>query len=116
MIKKLADENLKVNLALSFLSEKEDSKTSHNIFTFLVTKKRPTNKKVNKSVTFEYIIWKGINDNLEEVRALVNFCRKFPSKVNLIEYNPIGDDTFEQASNLQLQKKKKLILQFEQIH
>ena len=40
----------------------------------------------------------GTNDNLEEVRALVNFCRKFPSKVNLIEYNPIGDDTFMQAT------------------
>ena len=51
-----------------------------------------------RMVTIEFIVWKGINDNLEEVRALVNFCRKFPSKVNLIEYNPIGDDTFEQAS------------------
>ena len=49
-------------------------------------------------VTIEFIVWKGINDNLDEVRALINFCRKFQSKVNLIEYNPIGDDTYEQAS------------------
>jgi 23S rRNA (adenine2503-C2)-methyltransferase len=29
--------------------------------------------------------------------ALVKFCKYVPCKVNLIEYNPIGDPNFQQA-------------------
>jgi 23S rRNA (adenine2503-C2)-methyltransferase len=49
-------------------------------------------------VTFEYVVWAGINDQQEDVDALVAYCKKVPSKVNLIEYNAIGDDDFVQAS------------------
>ena len=34
---------------------------------------------------------------MEHIRALVNFCCQVPSKVNLIEYNAIGEDDFKQA-------------------
>ena len=34
-----------------------------------------------------------------DVNALVDFCRFAPSKVNLIEYNPIDDGEFRQAGN-----------------
>ena len=54
-------------------------------------------EKTGKRVTYEYVVWKGINDNIEHIRALVNFCKQVPSKVNLIEYNAIGDDKFKQA-------------------
>jgi len=45
------------------------------------------------------IIWKGINDKEEDIKALVQFCKYAPSKVNLIEYNPIDDGQFQQAGN-----------------
>jgi 23S rRNA (adenine2503-C2)-methyltransferase len=38
-----------------------------------------------------------VNDGEEDVRALVRFARKFPSKVNLIEYNSVGEDHLKQA-------------------
>jgi 23S rRNA (adenine2503-C2)-methyltransferase len=44
------------------------------------------------------VVWKGINDNKESVDALVKFCKYVPCKVNLIEYNPIDDGEFQQAS------------------
>ena len=43
------------------------------------------------------MVWKNINDTADEVKALVRFCKHTPSKVNLIEYNPVGNDAFEQA-------------------
>ena len=53
--------------------------------------------KTSKPVTYEYIVWKGINDRDEDIKALINFCKMTPSKVNLIEYNPIGDEEFLKA-------------------
>ena len=44
------------------------------------------------------MVWKGINDNKASIDALVKFCKYVPCKVNLIEYNPIDDGEFQQAS------------------
>jgi 23S rRNA (adenine2503-C2)-methyltransferase len=44
------------------------------------------------------MLWKDINDNKESIDALVKFCKYVPCKVNLIEYNPIDDGEFQQAS------------------
>jgi len=51
-----------------------------------------------RMITFEYVIWKDINDSQKDVNALVAYCKKIPSKVNLIEYNAIDDGEFQQAS------------------
>ena len=50
-------------------------------------------------MSYEYVVWDGINDKEEDIEALVKFCKYVPSKVNLIEYNPIDDGLFQQASN-----------------
>ena len=55
-------------------------------------------QKTKSKITYEYVVWKGINDNKESVDALVKFCKHVPCKVNLIEYNPIDDGEFQQAS------------------
>jgi 23S rRNA (adenine2503-C2)-methyltransferase len=44
-----------------------------------------------KKISYEYVVWKDINDNKESIDALVKFCKYVPCKVNLIEYNPIDD-------------------------
>ena len=59
---------------------------------------RNTGMKTGKIVTFEYVVWKGINDDMAHIRALVDYCKKVPSKVNLIEYNAIGEEDFQQAA------------------
>ena len=105
MIKKLADENLKVNLALSLHSAVE--KTRNQIMPFSTKFSLEDIKesllywysKTKRRITFEYIVWKGINDTVEDVNALVSYCKSIPSKVNLIEYNTIGDKNFISASD-----------------
>ena len=49
-------------------------------------------------ISYEYVVWKDINDNKASIDALVKFCKYVPCKVNLIEYNPIDDGEFQQAS------------------
>ena len=45
------------------------------------------------------MVWKGLNDTQEHALALLRFCKLVPCKVNLIEYNPIDEGAFQQASD-----------------
>ena len=106
MIHKMADDNVKFNLAISLHSAIES--TRNEIMPF--SKSFPLNQliksleywyeKTKRKVTFEYLIWKGINDNFEHIHALVKICKRVPSKVNLIEYNSIDDPRFSKADEL----------------
>jgi len=105
MIIKMADDNVKFNLAVSLHSAIE--KTRNEIMPF--TKKFPLNdlkqaikhwySKTKKIVTYEYIVWNNINDDDKHINALVDFCKFSPSKVNLIEYNSTENSLFNSASD-----------------
>ena len=56
-------------------------------------------EKTKRKVTYEYVVWNGINDRKEDIDALIKFCGYIPCKVNLIEYNPIDDGEFQQANS-----------------
>ena len=105
MIKKLADDQVKFNLALSLHSAIDEIRTSimpfNEQFPIHDIKEALTHwyQITKKPVTYEYIVWKDINDDHQSVRALVDFCKLIPCKVNLIEYNPIDEDRFEQADD-----------------
>ena len=106
MIHKMADDNVKFNLAISLHSAIES--TRNEIMPFsksfplsqLIKSLEYWYKKTKRKVTFEYLIWKGINDNFEHINALVKICKRIPSKVNLIEYNSIDDPRFSKADEL----------------
>ena len=103
MIRKLADDEVKFKLAVSLHSAIDEVRTSIMPFNehFPLSDLREALEywysKTKSRITYEYVVWRGINDRIEDVKALVKFCRFAPSKVNLIEYNPIGDDHFQQA-------------------
>lgn len=105
MIRKMADEEVRFNLAVSLHSAIDEIRTSIMPFnaTFTLTDLRAAleywYEKTKSRITYEYVVWEGINDKQKDVDALVNFCKFAPSKVNLIEYNPIDDGEFRQASN-----------------
>jgi len=115
MIKKLADEDLKVNLALSLHSAVEE--TRNKIMPFSTKFSLEDIKesllywysKTKRRITFEYIVWNGINDSVDDINALVNYCKSIPSKVNLIEYNSIGDENFTSASQSMIDLYKDLL-------
>ena len=55
-------------------------------------------EKTQSRPTLEYIIFKDFNDELLDAQELVDFCQNFPCKVNIIEYNPIDQGKYQQAS------------------
>lgn len=104
MIKKLADDEVKFKLAVSLHSAIDEIRSRIMPFSanFPLSELRESLEywyyKTKSKITYEYVVWKGINDNKASVDALVKFCKYVPCKVNLIEYNPIDDGEFQQAS------------------
>ena len=105
MIKKMADDEVKFNLAVSLHSAIDSVRTSIMPFNETFPLKDLGDslvywfEKTQRIVTYEYIVWNGINDKKEDIKALINFCKLIPCKVNLIEYNPIDDGEFQQANS-----------------
>ncbi|HEX8574768.1 MAG TPA: 23S rRNA (adenine(2503)-C(2))-methyltransferase RlmN [Flavobacterium sp.] len=104
MIKKLADDEVKFKLAVSLHSAIDEIRSHIMPFSanFPLADLREAleywYQKTKSKITYEYVVWKDINDNKASIDALVKFCKYVPCKVNLIEYNPIDDGAFQQAS------------------
>jgi 23S rRNA (adenine2503-C2)-methyltransferase len=105
MIKKMADDGVKFNLAVSLHSAIDEVRTSIMPFNenFPLEDLRESleywYEKTQRQISYEYVVWKGINDTQKDIDAFVKFCKYVPCKVNIIEYNPIDDGDFQQASN-----------------
>tara|TARA_B100001094_G_scaffold107070_1_gene103090 strand:+ start:12117 stop:13154 length:1038 start_codon:yes stop_codon:yes gene_type:complete len=105
LIIKMADDNVKFNLAISLHSAIEEIR--NKIMPF--SKKFPLNelldavkywnKKTRKIVTYEYIVWKDINDDKKDINALVEYCKSSPCKVNLIQYNKTDNPFYVAADD-----------------
>jgi len=98
MIRKLGDDQVKFNLALS-LHAATDAKRSKimpindtNPLKEVGEALQYFYKKTGTLVTYEYIVFKDFNDSTEDAYHLAEFCKVVPSKVNLIEYNPIEEN------------------------
>ncbi len=104
MIKKLGDDEVKFNLALS-LHAANDKKRSQimeindtNNLDALREALQYFHAKTGTRVTFEYIIFKDFNDSIEDAAELAQFAKCVPCKINIIEYNPIDDGIFQRTS------------------
>jgi len=100
MIRKLADDDAKFNLALS-LHAANDAKrdrimpiNEENSLGDLKDALRYYTRKTRRAVTFEYILLRGFNDSLADAQELVRYASDVHAKVNLIEYNPIDGGTY----------------------
>jgi 23S rRNA (adenine2503-C2)-methyltransferase len=110
MIRKLADDGVKFKLAVSLHSAIDEVRTSmmpvnaSSNLAELLESLQYWYRATKRQITFEYVVWKDINDKQKDIDALVYYCKRVPSKVNLIEYNAIEEDGFEQASPESIQK------------
>jgi 23S rRNA (adenine2503-C2)-methyltransferase len=94
-IKKLADHGFKANLAVS-LHSADHLKRSRlipvnetNALQDLQEALRYYVEKTKQRITIEYLLLHNINDSLEDAEKLCRFCKAFPVKINIIEYNAI---------------------------
>jgi len=116
-IRKMADDNAKVGLAVSLHAAIDEVRTRimpvnqrQGGLKMLLSALQYWYDKTKSRITFEYLVFKGINDDEKSIQALVDYCKKVPSKVNLIEYNPIDDtDIFQQAEDYVLAAYQKAL-------
>ncbi|RVU01892.1 23S rRNA (adenine(2503)-C(2))-methyltransferase RlmN [Mucilaginibacter limnophilus] len=96
MIKKLGDDQVKFNLALSLHAANDEKRNTimpineQNSLKSLAEALKYYYAKTKNPVTYEYIIFDGVNDGIQDAMELARFCKHLPCKVNIIEYNPIA--------------------------
>ena len=122
MIKKLADEDLKINLAVSLHSANNfkrseimdinsindlDNLKDALIYFFDITKTK---------ITYEYVMLKDFNDTQKDAIDLAKFSKIVPSKINLIEFNSVEKSNFHKSTDekikefMSILKKENIIV------
>jgi 23S rRNA (adenine2503-C2)-methyltransferase len=115
MIKKLGDDGVKFNLALSLHAANDEKRdkimpiNEHNNLEVLKEALKYFYDKTGTRITYEYIVFNNFNDSLKDAAELAEFCRNTPCKINLIEYNPIGDGIFENAKIDRIEAFRKFL-------
>jgi 23S rRNA (adenine2503-C2)-methyltransferase len=103
LIKKMGDDGVKFNLALSLHAANDEKRNKimdineTNDLASLEEALVYFHEKTGSRITFEYIIFKDFNDELEDAQELARFAKCVPCKINIIEYNPIDDGELKQA-------------------
>ncbi|MFO7827509.1 MAG: 23S rRNA (adenine(2503)-C(2))-methyltransferase RlmN [Bacteroidales bacterium] len=105
MIRKLADDQVKFNLAVSLHSANNKKRSEfmpvnlRNSLDDLRDALIYFNQKTGERITFEYLLMDGINDSLKDAQEFAEYCKSFPVKINIIEYNSTSDKRFNKSSN-----------------
>jgi len=122
MIIKLADDQVKFNLALSLHAANDVKRNQimpiNETNTLKVLKEALLYfyQKTGNQITFEYIVFDNFNDRIEDAEELWHFAKSIPSKINIIEYNPIAEAQYQNTTADKLEqfadflKSKKLIV------
>ncbi|AMS27227.1 50S rRNA methyltransferase [Bacteroidetes bacterium UKL13-3] len=115
MIKKLGDDEVKFNLALSLHAANDEKRSKimpineSNTLDVLGEALAYYYSKTKNQVTFEYIVFKDFNDTLKDADELLAFSKYVPSKVNLIEYNSIDGGEFQNTSGNKLYRFQRYL-------
>ena len=116
MIRRLGDEQVKFNLALS-LHAADDLKRNEimpinesNNLTSLMEALEHFYTMTQGRISYEYIALKGFNDTMEDADHLIKLCRRqFPVRVNVIEYNPVEGVPFQKSEESQIDRFAKRV-------
>ena len=110
-IRQLGDDKVRFNLALS-LHAADDKKRNEimpinesNSIATLIEALNYFYDKTKNDITLEYILFKNLNDSIEDAEALTKIYRQIPTHlVNVIEYNPIEGGKFTKPDDKTTQR------------
>lgn len=116
MIDKLG-EVADVSLAVSLHAPNDELRTElvplnrkYPIAELIAACQRYAARRPRTSITFEYTMLNGINDQPEHARQLVKLMRKLPSKVNLIPFNPFTGTRYERSDESTIHAFQTILL------
>ena len=111
-ILKLAEEDLQITLALSLHAPNDEVRKTlmpvankYKLVDILAACHQYF-VKTGRRLTFEYSLVSGVNDNLDEAKALVNLIKDQQAHVNLIPVNPIKERNYVQSNQKAIQEFK----------
>lgn len=110
MIRKLGDDQVRYRLALSLHAANDEKRSKimpindENNLESLITALNYFFQKTKSRISLEYILFKNVNDSMEDAKQLVRLARRIPCRVNIIEYNPVEGTGFEKASEENTQR------------
>ena len=114
-IRKLADEGIRCELAVSLHSALDETRSKlvpvnrRYGLESLKEALKHFHRVTGKRITFEYLLMREVNDQLSDARALADYSRNFPVKINLIEYNEVEGTGFQKSGAEQTQAFKELL-------
>lgn len=113
-IRQLADNGARFNLAVSLHSADESTRTNlmpvNKAYSLadIAESLKYFVEKTGTRPTFEYLLLRDVNDSLEDAKTLARYCRQFPIKINLIEYNDVNSTGFRHSPD----KKRDEFIRF----
>jgi len=118
-IKKFIDERHKYNLAISLNGTTNTKRleimpvTKNNSLSDLLDVSKEYVKRMNKWLTFEYVLIKNQNDNLTDAKNLIKIVKSIRKvKLNIIPYNEI-DEKFKRPEENRI---KQFLSMFKNVH
>lgn len=103
-IRRLADEGLAINLALSLHAPDDDLRTelipwARSIaLAQLIDACTHYFRQTGREITLEYVLLAGVNDGPRQADQLTRIVRQLRCNVNLLRYNPVGGLPYERPS------------------
>jgi len=104
-IRRLASAHVKIQLAVSLHSASQHKRETiipaAKKFTLLALSEalEAYYRLTRQRIVVEYLMLKDVNDSIQDARELAAFCKRFPVKINLIEYNRVDKTGFERSSD-----------------
>ncbi len=115
---KLAKKKVKFNLAVS-LHTADNKKRNllmpvnrKNNLDDLADSLKLFYKATNNRITIEYLLIDNFNDSPADAHALAQYCKNFPVKINIIEYNKVENAPFRKPSKEKTEKFIKTLEKF----
>jgi 23S rRNA (adenine2503-C2)-methyltransferase len=69
------------------------------------------NANTAQRIHIEYAMFDNFNDNVDDAKNLLVFCKNFPVKINLIPYNSTTNTNFKSSSKEKIKKFASLLLE-----
>lgn len=115
-IEMYANEGIQSNLAISLHAPNDEIRDElmpiNKAYPMDVLRKTLADyiKKTNRRVTFEYILLKGVNDDITHARQLAHYVKGLNAYVNLIPYNAVDEHGYQQSSSIDVEIFKNELL------
>jgi 23S rRNA (adenine2503-C2)-methyltransferase len=115
MIRQLGKDKVRFNLALSLHSAVNEKRNQiipanlKNTQEDLIEAVKYFHEQTKTRITIEYLMLRGFNDTIADARALADFCKNFPVKVNLIQYNPVENVPYEDSGQERTEAFKEFL-------